>query len=107
MKPYFKTLNVPDSMMKFKISSFMTPTIRMNFTSDKRFAAELWSCPACRDRPDLVGLSVSRDTQQHVMECEAYDDLRLGKDLDSDQDLVDYFRQVIARRSEVVVNNYS
>ena len=100
MKPYFGTLTVPDSRMKFKLSSFMTPTIRMNFPSDKKFAAELWSCPACRDDPqDLIGPLDRRDTQQHVMACEAYADLRLGKDLDTDQGLVDYFRQVIARRS--------
>ena len=100
LKMYFKTLNVPDSRMRFKIASFMVPTIRMNFKSNKRFAAESWSCSGCRDPRDPVRLGV-KDTQEHVMRCEAYSDLRVDKDVESDYDLVHYFRQVIARRTEV------
>ena len=104
IKEYFKTMNVKDCQMRFKIASFMTPTTRMNFQNDKQYAAELWSCPSCKvtdggdDDDDDSDKPVILDTQQHVVMCEAYSDLRDDKDLSRDKDLVEYFRQVLARR---------
>ena len=42
LKPYFSKCNVADARLKFKIVSFMTPSVKMNFQSDKKFAAEFW-----------------------------------------------------------------
>ena len=104
MKEYFKTLNVSASRLRFRISSFMTPSISMNFHSDKKFAAVGWVCPLCSDSDvggSLGGSQVKeRDTQQHVLTCPEYEDLRHDKELDHDDHLVDYFRHVIVRRGK-------
>ena len=71
----------------------------MNLKRDKKFVAEAWTCPACRVPWDPAQLGCE-DTQDHVVRCEAYRDLRANKDLGCDRDLVEYFRQVIERRSE-------
>ena len=36
-KPYIDSLNVQDARLRFKIASFMTPTVKMKFQSEKRF----------------------------------------------------------------------
>ena len=92
-KDYFKELNVNDSRVRFKIASEMLPSIKMNFQSDKKFTADCWTCDGCRD-----GLTDKRDSQNHVIFCEAYEEFRIGKDLSKDQDLVDYFKSVIEHR---------
>ena len=79
----------------------MTPAIMMNFPSDQGFANQLWTCPGCRD--DQAGGEVvgSRDTQQHVLVCPGYAQLRMDNDLSKDTDLVHYFAQVIKLRLDV------
>ena len=49
MKSYFKTLNVTDSRIRFKLATQMLPTIKMNFHSDMKFTADCWVCDSCRD----------------------------------------------------------
>ena len=41
LKPYMKELNVFDARMKFKLNSYMTPTVKMNFQSDSVFRQSL------------------------------------------------------------------
>ena len=47
MKPYLSSMNVHDARMRFKLASKMFPTVQMNFQSDRKFMAELWSCAGC------------------------------------------------------------
>ena len=96
LKPYFLNLNVSDARLRFKIASCMTPSVKMNFPSDKLFAKQLWACDGCTGDSD-VGV---RDTQHHILYCRAYDEFRKGKDLSNDADLVDYFSKVLKKRSE-------
>ena len=67
----------------------MTRTIQMNYKGDPLFKANGWKCVSCG----------SLDTQEHVMECEGYKSLRKGKALKEDQELVNFFREVIKLRS--------
>ena len=62
----------------------------MNFKKDPRFTRNGWKCVDC-DVPD---------TQDHIIRCQSYKDIRAGKDLNSDKDLVDYFRAVIKTREQ-------
>ena len=78
-----------DAKMRFKISSQMVPEVKMNFQSDSKFKSELWECKGCG----------KRDTQSHLMSCKDYEDLRQGKDLSNDKNLVGYFKSIIVRRS--------
>ena len=38
------------------------------------------------------------DTQSHVLQCMEYKDLRGDMDLEKDEDMVKYFREVLKRR---------
>ena len=97
-QPYISKLNISEARLRFKLKAKMTPTIQMNFPSDSEFAANMWTCTGCTDnsRGDMV--VGSRDTQQHVMLCPGYADIREDTNFDDDRQLVWYFQQVIKRR---------
>ena len=76
----------------------MTPTVKMNFPSDEEFTKQLWACSGC-DSVGGEGIG-SRDTQQHIMVCPGYAELREGIDLENDRDLVKYFSKVIKQRQD-------
>ena len=44
------------------------------------------------------GCLQDEDTQPHVMLCTAYEDIRGSKDMSKDEDIVEYFREVLVRR---------
>ena len=90
VKGYLKALNIPDARLKFALRSKMTQTVQMNFKREKKFMLNGWRCVSC------YGL----DSQEHLMYCEGYKSLRIGKNLESDQDLVSYFRSIIKLRLE-------
>ena len=51
-KSYFKTMNIAQSRLYFKVLNFITPTIRANFKSDKKFCAEKFICLDCREEEE-------------------------------------------------------
>ena len=95
LKPYLSNLNVTDARLKFKIVSHMVPTIKMNFQSDPGYTKKFW---ACDNYLCSKGIG-SRDSQNHVLVCPAYQDFRLNRDLNCDRDLVDYYKLVLEHRS--------
>ena len=101
IKHYMTSLNLHSARLRFKIRAKMTPTIQMNFKSDPAFKANMWICVGCDNETD-DGKIGSLDTQAHVLVCEAYSDLRDGKTLTNDKDLVDYFAGVIRRRLSTI-----
>ena len=44
------------------------------------------------------GCMLEVDTQSHVFQCMEYEDLRGDMDLEKDEDMVKYFREVLKRR---------
>ena len=91
LKSYMRNLDLSAARDKFRIRSKMTKTVKMNYPSDKGYKADLWRCWHC---PSL-------DTQSHIMTCPAYQHFREDKNLDNDQDLVKFFRQVIQLRDDM------
>ena len=87
-KSYLSDLHLDQARQKFRLRSFMTKTVKMNFPSDKSYKLDLWKCSHCE----------KIDTQSHIKHCTAYEHLRLGKDLQNDNELVTFFKQVIALR---------
>ena len=88
LKPYMTKMHLTKARLNFRIRSFMTRTVKMNFSSDPGFKNQLWTCSHCP----------SVDTQSHIRLCPAYEKFRIDKDFDNDHDLVRYFQQVIALR---------
>ena len=94
-------LNIEEARIKFKLKTKMTPTIRMNFSSDPEFESNLWTCPGFTEDKSVYDKVVGcRDTQSHVMLCSGHADMSEGKDLAEDKDLVKYFQMVIKKRMD-------
>ena len=84
-KSYLKEMTLSDARMKFSLRARMTRTIQTNFRGDPSYTRNKWRCVGCRQL----------DAQEHLVVCAAYANLRNGKDLKVDADLVQYFREVI------------
>ena len=70
---YLSTLHFHEARMKFKIDSFMTPTVKMDFLSDEEFSRQFWACSGCDASDSGGGEGIgSRDTQQHIMVCPGF-----------------------------------
>ena len=72
----------------FRVNSGLFPC-KMNFRSDPRYSRELWLCDSCESQVDSMS---------HVTVCPAYQQLREGKDIGSDKDLVEYMTAVMKIR---------
>ena len=64
--------------------------VKFNMKNRKDFAADLWACTGCG----------AVDTFLHLKWCPTYAELREGKDLDEDKDLVAYITSVMRLREE-------
>ena len=121
IQDYLKNMNLSSAQLMFKVRYFLTPTVRGNFKSDKKFRDEMWRCPDCAGLDDKsshhtpqLGLAGGTapatggsptldnfDSQTHlIVDCVANQDLREGRDMFKPQDLIDFFRDLIARRKE-------
>ena len=86
-KEYLEEMDLNKARLFFRIRTRMIKC-RMNQSSDRGNSAALWRCSAC----GYV------DSQSHLLHCPAFQELREGKSLDSDLDLVDYFSKVLDMR---------
>ena len=91
MKSYLKEMNMLQARMNFRIRTCMTKC-KMNYSSNPRNKEALWQCQSCES---------NIDTQQHIMWCPAYKDLREGKSMDSETDVVNYFIEVMKIRTKM------
>ena len=97
-KQYMKEMDIRGARLKFKLRCRMTPTVKSNFKNKKEYIQQKWTCDGCVRKSPTGEVEGNLDTQEHIKGCEAYKDLRLEKNLDSDRDLVSYFTSVIRRR---------
>ena len=95
MKNYIKEMTVEDARTNFSIRSLMYRA-KFNYRSDPKNADELWKCSSC--------MSGHIESQSHILHCEAYSELREGKDLKSDDDLVQYMKNVLIIREKLSLN---
>ena len=86
-KEYLKDLNLSEARLKFKLRSRMLE-VRNNFKTQY----ETLECQGCQK---------SIDTQDHVLFCPFFSDLRQGLDLQSDKDLISYYSQVMKIRENM------
>ena len=91
---YLREMHCNDARSFFKLKTQMMPTVQMNFMRNPEFAKNLWTCQGC---------GVQKDSQAHIIVCPGYANLRTNRNLNSDGDLVDYFREVIRTRLEAAV----
>ena len=95
IKDYLSIFNSDDAKLRFRLKSQMVPGVKMNFQPDCRYALDLWSCDSCR-LPGQIGYC---DSQQHILSCSAYAELRKGNFFEIDADLIEYFKKVLELRT--------
>ena len=88
-KPYLQELNLVQARTKFKLRSRMLE-VKNNYKGEHKKTNLL--CEGCK---------VSIETQDHVLYCPYYSDLRQGIDLSCDKDLVNYYREVMNIRDKL------
>ena len=89
LKDYVKSGSLWSVRKTWEARSFMLH-VAGNYSHNRKYEPTGWQCQACT-------LQV-REDQDHLGRCQGYADLRQGLDLDADEDLVEFFRQVMARR---------
>ena len=88
-KSYLTEMSMSDARTLFRIRS-RTNDFKMNQQNRKDFAHNLWKCSECGNV----------DTQSHILWCPYFASLREGKSLESDLDLVKYFKEVFKIRDD-------
>ena len=92
-KEYLAKKKIENVRIQFRARYGMLP-FAGNYGHDRKFAHSEWLC-SCREQ---------REEESHLMEgsCTVYGDIR-GKygDLEDDDDLVDFFNEILARREEL------
>jgi hypothetical protein len=87
-KPYLKELSMRDARLFFQSRAKMLRTIKMNFRNHPQCLKEALRCSGC----SLL------DSQEHLRWCTSYGELRMGKNLLNDKDLVSYYREILKQR---------
>ena len=96
VQEYFNDKSVEKARMAFKVRTLMVPEIPGNFKNKYRVKGtvdEGLLCSEC-DQGEIM-------TQSHCTTCPAWSDLREGLDLSDINDLVIFFRKLLAERAKV------
>ena len=88
MKPYLKNSKLADARILFQSRCKMLSTVKMNFKNHPKYIQDAWICSGC----------TLMDSQEHLLWCSGYSQLRVGLDLGSDEDLAHYYRSIIRMR---------
>ena len=91
IKSYVKTGTLYSVLSTWKVRSYML-RVAGNYSHHQRYARSGWQCRACSRQV--------REDQDHLLQCEGYSDLVQGKNMDEDEELVQFYREVMARREE-------
>ena len=91
IRDYVKNMNSFDARKMFSIRSKMLKGVKFNYSNDPENIRKSWICTNC----DKI------DSQAHILICESYTNLRDGKDMKKDKDLVTYFKEVMNIREKI------
>ena len=88
LKDYFYEKSMTRTREMFRKRTHMNE-IKGNFKHDVRNKVEGIACVAC---------GLEDEVNSHVMTCDKYQDLRVGRDMEKDAHLVNFFREVRGRQ---------
>ena len=90
-KQYLSEMTVTDARVNFKLRSQMLD-VKYNYSHDPKYTSDLWKCDSCQS---------AIETQSHILWCPSYSDLRIGKDINNDKDLINYIKSVMKARDNL------
>ena len=92
-KEYLREMDMNKARINFKIRTEML-NFKFNYKSDPKNSACLWNCDSCQS---------AIETQDHILWCPSYSELREGKNLKSDKDIIEYFDKVLKIRDKLKI----
>ena len=92
-KEYLESMDLHNARIKFKMRTEML-NFKFNYKSDPKNSACLWKCDSCQS---------AIETQDHILWCPAYSELRKDKDLKNDEDVIEYFKTVMKIRDKLKI----
>ena len=92
LKEYVKNGDLYTARSTWEVRSHML-RVAGNYPGHMKYAATGWRCQACT-------LEV-REDQEHLASCSGYSDIRAGRDLTVESELVEFIKSVMARRKEM------
>ena len=90
-KDYLKNMTLENARTKFKLRTEML-NVKFNYKHMAQNEKTLWQCDSCQ---------TSIETQSHIMWCPAYSELRVGKNVNNDDDLIEYVKKVMKIREKL------
>ena len=88
---YINNMSMKEAKTFFKFRTHMT-NVKLNYKNDKKNREELWRCDSCKS---------AIDTQSHILWCPSYKELRAGKNINNNEDLVNYIQRVMEIREKL------
>ena len=95
---YFKTLTVSQARLRFRNYARLTPKVAMCYKNDLNYKRMGYQCVAHMEAGEPI-TEENRDTEEHIINCKFYADLKIDLSVDTHWGIVQYFRRVIARRT--------
>ena len=90
-KEYLKSMTLDNARTNFKLRTEML-NVKFNYKHMPQNEKSLWVCDSCK---------ISIESQSHIMWCPAYSELRAGKDINNDNDLIEYVQKVMKIRDKM------
>ena len=88
MKSYVSNLNIHETRNIFKHRSAMTQNVKLNYKGVKQYELQGWKCNECGNL----------DSEDHLLWCDGYMDLRESLNLGTDKDLSEYLQKIQIKR---------
>ena len=82
-------------MKKIVVLWFHLIDVKFNYKNDPSNRHTLWRCDSCQS---------AIETQNHILWCPSYSELREGKDINNNADLIEYFQKVMKIRDKLKIN---
>ena len=91
IKEYLKYMNLEDARTKFKLRTQMLD-VKFNYKHMPQNEKSLWKCDSCQ---------TSIESQSHIMWCPSYSEVRIGKVINNDSELIEYVKKVLKIRDKL------
>ena len=90
LKNYVEKLSLYETRTIFKHRASMTQFVKMNYKGTKHYEKQGWKCEEC----------FCLDSEDHLLWCSGYEELRSGLDLNDYKQLSLYLHKIHLRRSK-------